>query len=94
MTTSNKFLLSLDFGTGAGRCYLISIDGEVSFEEYHEWAYEYPEEAQPGGSEFDANQFWGILADLIQKQFKNRELIHVIFLVSVQPASGRGLYFR
>jgi len=34
-----KYLLSLDFGTGAGRCYLISTDGQSHFEEYQEWTY-------------------------------------------------------
>ena len=62
-----KYLLSLDFGTGAGRCYLISTDGQSHFEEYQEWTYEYPAEAQPGGSEFDAQAFWQILAGLIRK---------------------------
>jgi autoinducer 2 (AI-2) kinase len=62
-----EYLLSLDFGTGAGRCYLVSTDGKISFESYKEWEYEYPPEAQPGGSEFNPGAFWKILSCLIQE---------------------------
>ena len=67
MSDKKQYLLSLDFGTGAGKCFLISTDGEESFEENQEWAYEYPVEAQPGGSEFNAESFWQIFSDLIHK---------------------------
>lgn len=67
MSDSKKYLMALDFGTGAGRCFLISSDGEKSSEKYREWAYQYPEEAQPGGSEFDPREFWLIFADLIRE---------------------------
>lgn len=63
----SEYLMVLDFGTGAGRCILVSIDGKTSFENYQEWSYEYPEEAQPGGSEFNPVKFWGIFSTLIQK---------------------------
>ncbi len=71
MRNQKQYLLAIDFGTGAGRCYLVSTDGESSFEQYQEWEYEYPQEAQPGGSEFNAKKFWGILASLVQKTIHN-----------------------
>ena len=66
MVDNDRYLMALDFGTGAGRCFLISSDGEKSFEKYQEWSYEYPEEAQPGGSEFNPQDFWLIFARLIK----------------------------
>ena len=66
MNDKNQYLMALDFGTGAGRCFLISADGETSWEKYQEWAYQYPAEAQPGGSEFDPQEFWSIFAGLIK----------------------------
>lgn len=72
--THKEYLLSLDFGTGAGRCYLVSTDGKISFESYKEWEYEYPPEAQPGGSEFDAKLFWKILSSLIQETLRKSEI--------------------
>lgn len=67
MVDKKQYLMALDFGTGAGRCYLISSDGSVSHDQYAEWEYTYPAEAQPGGSEFDAAAFWNTLADLIKR---------------------------
>lgn len=67
MTNAKDYLMVLDAGTGAGRCFLISTDGSETFDEYQEWAYEYPAQAQPGGAEFSAAHFWGIFSDLIRK---------------------------
>jgi len=68
MKANNKqYLIALDFGTGAGRCFMVSLDGKASYDQYQEWAYDYPEEAQPGGAQFDPQEFWQILAGLIHK---------------------------
>lgn len=71
MSDSKRYLMALDFGTGAGRCFLISTDGEKSFEQYQEWDYQYPEEAQPGGAEFDPREFWSFFARLIRKTIQS-----------------------
>jgi len=66
MNQDRQYLLALDFGTGAGRCFIVSLDGKECFDGYQEWSYQYPEEAQPGGSEFDPGEFWGIFSRLIR----------------------------
>lgn len=71
MSSDKQYLLALDFGTGAGRCFLVSLDGKESHDGYREWSYTYPEEAQPGGSEFDPGEFWGIFARLIRTTLEN-----------------------
>lgn len=64
---SQSYLMALDAGTGAGRCFLVSTDGKHTVEAYQEWAYDFPAEAQPGGSQFDAEKFWGIFSRLIRE---------------------------
>ncbi len=70
MADKQQYLMALDFGTGAGRCFIVSLDGKTSFDQYQEWAYDYPEEAQPGGAQFNPQAFWDILASLIRKSIK------------------------
>jgi autoinducer 2 (AI-2) kinase len=77
-----EYLMALDFGTGAGRCFLIATDGSQMFDEYQEWQYIYPEEAQPGGAEFDPAEFWGIFAKLIKA---------TIAKANINPAQIRGI---
>ena len=72
MDDSTRYVMALDAGTGAGRCLLVSLDGQHSVEKYQEWQYEFPAEAQPGGAEFDPEVFWGIFANLI-----HLSLIHI-----------------
>ncbi len=48
-----RYLMALDFGTGAGRCVVISVDGKEHYSAYHEWAFDAPRNAQPGGFSFD-----------------------------------------
>lgn len=71
MFSEKQYLMALDFGTGAGRCFLVSLDGEECHEQYQEWSYQYPEEAQPGGSEFDPEKFWEIFSRLIRSTLQN-----------------------
>jgi len=86
--SQKQFLLSLDFGTGAGRCYLVSTDGETSFETYQEWEYQYPPEAQPGGSEFNTEAFWSVLAGLIQKTIQ-KSGVHPANIAGISSTSQR-----
>ena len=67
MKDSKQYVMALDAGTGAGRCFLVSLDGRQSFDKYQEWQYEFPAEVQPGGAEFDPDVFWGIFAGLIRR---------------------------
>ena len=64
---STKFVMSLDFGTGAGRCFLFDLSGNIIASSYSEWSYNQPSDAQSGGFEFDANLFWLILCQAIQE---------------------------
>lgn len=63
---TNRYYLILDFGTGSGKCTIVSCDGNESYDAYQELVYEYPPEVQPGGSEFDPRLIWNIFADLIK----------------------------
>ena len=82
--------MALDFGTGAGRCFLISTDGKDVFDQYTEWGYSYPEEAKPYGSEFNAPEFWGILSELIKRtlQVSGVEPKQVIAVSSTSQREG------
>lgn len=66
--------MALDAGTGAGRCFLISLDGKQTIETYQEWSYDFPEDAQPGGAQFEAAAFWKIFANLIRQALSKGSL--------------------
>ena len=67
MTEKKRYLMALDAGTGAGRCFMISLDGKHIVKSYREWSYQFPPEAQPGGMEFDPESFWKIFSELTQE---------------------------
>ncbi len=69
-----EYVMALDAGTGAARCFLVSLDGRESCDAYQEWQYSYPQEAQPGGVEFDPQAFWRIFATLIAKALKENQI--------------------
>lgn len=64
---SDQYLMALDAGGGAGRCFLISTDGEQSFSAYREWFYTQPSSTGPMGSSFNPDAFWEILVGTIQE---------------------------
>jgi sugar (pentulose or hexulose) kinase len=66
--------MALDAGTGAARCFIVSLDGKTSYDTYQEWQYSYPEEASPGGSEFDPHAFWQIFINLIKRTLTEHNL--------------------
>ncbi len=74
MATKQPFVMALDAGTGAARCYVISLDGKISHDTYQEWEYTFPPEAQPGGMEFNPQQFWSIFANLIHKLLQEHNI--------------------
>jgi len=74
MADKKEFVMALDAGTGAGRCFAISLDGQVSYDTYQEWEYIFPPEAQPGGMEFDPEHFWSIFANLIRTLLSKHQI--------------------
>lgn len=63
---SPHYLLALDAGTGAGRCFIVDTEGRQFFSAYREWQYAIPQDAPTRGLEFDAESFWQILAKVIR----------------------------
>jgi sugar (pentulose or hexulose) kinase len=56
-----RFVMVLDFGTGAGRCSLVEVGGQRNYAAQQEWGFDSPPEAQPGGFSFPPERFWQIL---------------------------------
>ena len=54
--------MALDFGTGGGRCLLVSVDGKRQHRAHSEWAFEMPPETDPQRGSFEPDQAWGVLA--------------------------------
>ncbi len=69
-----EYVMALDAGTGAARCFLVSLDGRECHEAYQEWAYEYPPDAQPGGAEFSPRLFWGVFVGLIRRVLRESRI--------------------
>ena len=61
-----QYLMALDAGGGAGRCFLVSIGGEKTISSYREWSYTQPPDTGLMGSAFDPDIFWETLASAIK----------------------------
>lgn len=61
-----EYLMALDAGSGAGRCFLIGLDGARTCSAYREWGYTQPPEAGPMASAFDPQTWWHTLAGAIR----------------------------
>lgn len=85
---TDQYLMALDFGTGAGRCSLVDVDGERMVSAYHEWSYDQPLDAQPGGCEFSPDRFWAILGRASQEAI-DRAGIEPSQIVAVSSTSQR-----
>lgn len=62
MPAVKRYLLVMDAGTGAARCFIVATDGTQYWTEKMEWGYFHPEDAPAGGLEFAAQSHWRILA--------------------------------
>lgn len=63
---TEEYLMALDAGTGAGRCFLISTDGRKAYSAYREWHFE-PVPGNQMGLDFKPDYFWDVLAGVIQE---------------------------
>lgn len=74
MGRKSQYVMAIDVGTGAGRCFVCSLDGTVIHQRYQEWTYRPVPEAQPGGLDFDPGMFWGILSGLVRRTLTECDL--------------------
>ena len=58
-----QYLMALDAGTGAGRCFLIDTEGKRAFSAYREWSMLEDPTAAPFGRSFDPELYWKCLAE-------------------------------
>jgi len=63
----SRYLLALDAGTGAGRCFIVDAEGHRCFSAYREWQYVIPGDAPTRGLEFEAESLWQILTQVIRE---------------------------
>jgi len=61
-----RYLMALDAGIGGGRCVIFDTQGKSVCSNYREWTYNRPADV-PGGVEFEAEEFWGILTDVTRR---------------------------
>lgn len=66
-----EHILVLDFGTGAARCNLFDLHGQLVYSSYRELQYNLPYAGDPEIREFNAGRFWHIFAGLIQDFLSN-----------------------
>ncbi len=58
-----RYLMALDAGTGAGRCFLIDTEGKKAFSSYREWGMLEDPSAGPFARAFDPQLYWQCLAE-------------------------------
>lgn len=71
---AKRFLMSLDFGTGSGRCFLTAVDGSEHYWSQKEWSFDTPPEAQPGGFNFRPDLFWHTLGQTVRDAMKRANI--------------------
>jgi sugar (pentulose or hexulose) kinase len=58
-----RYLMALDAGTGAGRCFLIDTEGKRAFSAYREWGMLEDAAVGPFARAFDPQFYWQCLAE-------------------------------
>jgi sugar (pentulose or hexulose) kinase len=64
---SSRYLMALDAGTGAARCFVVDTTGHQYWSTYQEWHYDKPPDAPELGMEFEAETFWQIVAGITRE---------------------------
>lgn len=62
-----QYILVLDAGTGAGRCNIFDLNGNLAGSAYKEWYYILPVKDNSDIREFDPEEFWNILCEIIKE---------------------------
>ncbi|MHA1425367.1 MAG: FGGY-family carbohydrate kinase [Candidatus Helarchaeota archaeon] len=69
-----NYFLIIDAGTGGGRCLIFDELGKLCALAYEEWSFTTPPEVAPMGKEFDPDEFWRIICNVIKKALKLAKL--------------------
>jgi len=85
---SDRYLLAVDAGSSGGHSLIIDLQGHVVSSAYREWTYDTPAELAPLGKEFDPEQFWEIICQLIGEAI-TRAPIASCEVIAVSAASQR-----
>ncbi|MCL4560334.1 MAG: FGGY family carbohydrate kinase [Chloroflexi bacterium] len=85
---SESYLMALDAGSGAGRCFLVSLDGKKALSAYQEWSYFTPPGLTAAASAFDPDTFWSIFAGVTQQALAKAG-IHGNQVVAISSTSQR-----
>lgn len=70
----NEYVLSIDFGTGSGRCMLYELGRGAIASKARSWSYTRSQDSPPSAFEFDADEFWQIIATLIRETVQSCEI--------------------
>lgn len=70
----SKYLLVLDAGTGAGRCFLVDIDGQKCYVSQQEWSFTRPIDAPLNGFDFNPHDFWSALTQATRNVLASSEI--------------------
>jgi autoinducer 2 (AI-2) kinase len=62
---AGNFFLVIDAGTGGGRCLIFDDQGKLYALAYEEWSFSTPPEVAPMGKEFDPEEFWNTICNVI-----------------------------
>ncbi len=61
---SDRYVMALDAGSGAGRSVLVNLDRPQVISAYQEWGYIIPKGLGMMAAEFDPSEFWSILSSV------------------------------
>jgi len=62
---ANRYVLAIDAGSSGGRALIFDLQGALISSTGREWTYNVPDDAGPMGKEFDPEEFWGYICQLI-----------------------------
>lgn len=84
-----KYLLVLDAGTGAARCSIFNIQGNIISSDYCEWNYATPYDNKEI-REFDPGEFWSIFCKVIKTSLEKSGILsdQIIGISSTSQREG------
>jgi autoinducer 2 (AI-2) kinase len=66
--------LSIDAGTSGGKAAIADESGKIKGFTKKKWSYTSPEGLEPYGAEFDPEQFWTIILDIVKSAMSNAQI--------------------
>jgi len=88
-----KYVLAIDAGSSGGRALIFDLSGILISSAGREWTYNVPEDAGPMGKEFDPEEFWRFICELIGEAMAKGAVVPADIIAVSTSSQRQGVVF-